>query len=283
MRNSIKLLAAVMAILAAFDCAQAAPKNTQSDSERIQLIREKAAASNDELGGKLTLFFRDALTGRAIPDAQVSLENESGTTDADGSVSFTFPQVPEETDTYLYARFNKKGYVAAKVPLHFMVGTIFANHYSISPSLPPGNLRIVLDWGAQPPDLDSHFLKKGGYHISFRDMHKIEEQARLDRDDIDGEGPETITVEKLDAESDYVYFVHDYTNRGDPSSRLLPQSKAHVSIYTDKELFKTFEVPAGGRGRYWTVFHIRKGEIIPVSSLGSEPVESLPPSALRPE
>lgn len=269
--KTIKFLAMVMTVLAAYDYALAAPQNRLSDSDRLKLIREKAEASNDELGGMLTLFFRDALTGKAIPDAQVSLGNESSVTGADGSVSFTFPQVPEETDTYLYARFNKRGYVSAKVPLLFMVGTIFANHYSISPSLPLGNLRIVLDWGAQPPDLDSHLLKKGGYHISFRDMHKVEDQARLDRDDMDGEGPETITIEKLDAESGYVYFVHDYTNRSDPSARGLSQSKAHISVYTDRELLKTFEVPSAGRGRYWTVFHIRRGEIIPVSSLGDEP------------
>lgn len=283
MKIYLKLLVAVLAIAAAFDCAQAAPDKSKPSAERLKTVREKASAVDDELGGKLTLFFRDALTGKGIPDAQVVFENVKGTTDADGRVSFPFPEVPEETDTYLYARFNKKGYVSAKVPLCFRVGMIFENHYSISPSLPPGNLRVVLDWGSQPPDLDSHLLKKGGYHISYRDMHKAEEQAKLDRDDMDGEGPETITIEKLDAESDYVYFVHDFTNRGDPSSKALPRSKAHVSVYTDKELFKTFEVPAGGNGRYWTVFQVRKGEIIPVSSLGAEPVESLPASAAQPE
>lgn len=271
MKILLRFLAAVLAITAALDGAQAAPEKNKLSPERLKAIREKAAAVDDELGGKLTLFFRDALTGKAIPEAQVSFENEEGTTGADGSVSFPFPDVPEETDAFLYAGFDKKGYVSAKVPLSFRAGTIFENHYSISPSLPPGNLRVVLDWGSQPPDLDSHFLKKGGYHISYRDMRKVEEQAKLDRDDLDGEGPETITIEKLDAEAEYAYFVHDFTGRGDPSSKGLVRSKAHVSVYTDKELWKTFEVPAGGQGRYWTVFHVRKGEIIPVSILGGEP------------
>ncbi len=50
---------------------------------------------------------------------------------------------------------------------------IFDVHYSISPTLPADNLRVVLDWGDEPQDLDAHFVKRGGYHVSYHDSHDV--------------------------------------------------------------------------------------------------------------
>lgn len=66
-------------------------------------VLEKARASHDEVEGKLTLFFRDALTGLPIPGAKVKLEGDSEKTDKDGSVTFAFPDLPEDGDARLVA------------------------------------------------------------------------------------------------------------------------------------------------------------------------------------
>lgn len=267
MRNVFGLTAcAVLAAGAAF--AQQSPV---TDGSRQQTVKEKAEASSDELSGKLTLFFRDALTGKPIPDAKVAFEDGHGVTAEDGSISFPFPEVPGDGEATLNAKFKKKGYVTSKVPLVFRLGTIFQYHYSISPSLPPGRLRIVLDWGETPPDLDAHLVKEGAYHISYRDMRKAEDEAVLDRDDTDGQGPETITIEKLSHSADYAFFVHDYTHRDQASAGGLSASRGRVMVFGDDGVLKSFSAPEGKAGGYWTVFFIRKGRIVPGSSIGDKP------------
>jgi hypothetical protein len=245
-------------------------------------VREKAQASSDELDKSLTLFFKDALTGKGIPDAQVSLGETKVRTDSDGQVTLPFPAVPDDQEATVYARFQKKGYVESKVPLLFRLGMIFNYHYSISPALPAGQIRVVLDWGREPADLDAHLVKKGAYHISFRDMHQVEEQARLDHDCTTGEGPETLTILKLDPEGKYVFYVHDFTDRGDGSTYGLAQSHARVSVYADGRLFGSYYVPSG-RGNHWTVFFIRNGQIVAASHLGDKPLDSLPAEGPRPQ
>ena len=240
-------------------------------------VRETAEASADELGDQMTLFLRDAVTGKGLPEAAVSFQGADAVTDQDGKVSFSFPPVPDDSDVTLYATVTKKGYVTSRVPLLFRIGTLFDYHYSISPSIPPGNLRIVLDWGGQPPDLDAHFVKQGAYHISYRDMRQVEDQAKLDHDAMNGFGPETITVSHVDPKAGYAYFVHDFTHRGDKATSALGQSRAHVSIFSDTKLVQTFTVPSG-KGNHWTVFFFRNGEIVPASVLESTPLGNPPAS-----
>jgi hypothetical protein len=242
-----------------------------------QTVREKAAASTDELSGTMTLFFRDAVTAKGIPAAKVTFQGAEALTDADGKVSLPFPEVSDESDVTLTATVRKDGYVPSKVPLLFRLGMLFDYHYSISPSLPPGELRIVLDWGQEPQDLDAHLVKAGAYHISYRDMQKVEDQARLDHDATTGFGPETITVLQLDLHADYVFFVHDFTDRGDGATAALGQSHAHVSVFSDRQLLRSFTVPKG-KGNHWTVFFIREGQIVPASALADKPA-SLPQAA----
>jgi hypothetical protein len=193
-------------------------------------------------------------------------------------VSFPFPEVSDESDVTLYATLHKDGYVPSKVPLLFRLGMLFDYHYSISPSLPPGHLRVVLDWGQEPPDLDAHLVKEGAYHISYRDMQKVEDQARLDHDATTGFGPETITMMQLDPHSSYVYFVHDFTHRDDGSTTALGQSHAHVSVFSDTQLLRSFTVPKG-KGNHWTVFFLQDGQIVPASVLGDKPLSAPHPAA----
>lgn len=246
-----------------------AQEEDQPDMRGLRTAEENAAASFNELAGTLTLFFRDALTGKPIPNAKVSFAGGHEVTAEDGSVNFPFPSVPEDEEVTRHAKFKKKGYVTSKIPIVFRLGTIFQYHYSISPALPPGKLRIVLDWGLNPPDLDAHLVKEGSYHISYRDMRKAEDEAVLDRDDTDGQGPETITIEKLSPRANYAFFVHDYTHRNQASSQGLSASQGRVMVFGDNGIIKSFEVPKGTSGNYWTVFFIRDGQFIPASSIGS--------------
>ena len=202
------------------------------------------------LDKKFNLRFFDAVSGKPIPGATVTFEGTNGRTASDGSVTFKKPKNLKMKDMR-YATFSKTGYVRAKVEVEFLARGLFFNRYSITRSLPPGRLRVVLDWSDRPGDLDAHLVKEGSYHISYRDTRKFEDRAWLDRDDRDGFGPETITINRLDPNATYRFIVHDYTNRARQASSKLSASRAHVRVYTERGLLHTFSVPRNGQGTAW--------------------------------
>ncbi len=221
-----------------------------------------------ELDKQFTLRFYNAVTGKPIANARVRFEGRKARTDREGAVRFVFPKklAPEDTR---HAYFSRRGYVSAKVPVRFQVGTLFFNRYSVSPAIPIGYLRIVLDWGKAPLDLDTHLVKKGSYHISFRKTRNYRERAWLDRDDRNGYGPETITIKRVNRRGVYHFFVHDWSNRSTPESDRLSASRAHVRVYTRKGLKHSWSVPAGKSGTFWKVFTLRKGRIEPVAKVST--------------
>ncbi len=222
----------------------------------------------DEMAAKLNLYFVDALTGQPIPGATVTFEGETSTTDDAGKASFALPEVPDAKEVDLVAHFEKTGYVTSDAKVHFMLGSVWSNRWSISPALPPGKLRIVLDWARSPADLDAHLVKDGAYHISFRNMRQYEDEVVLDRDDTDGYGPETITINHVDPNGRYTFSVHDYTDRADASTDALSKkSRARVSVFGSERLLDQMMVPTGGKGATWRVFEIQNGSIRPVGEL----------------
>ena len=244
-------------------CLLATPASAQS--KRLMQNADDAFAALNE---QLTLRFLDAVTGKPIPGASVTFEGEQQRTDAEGAVTFDEPGDLGDDDTRV-ALFEHPKYVKSAAQVRFMMGKIFFNRYSISPALPPGRIRVVLDWNATPRDLDAHLEKKGVYHLSFRQKKNYKDIAWLDRDDQDGFGPETVTVEKLDPKARYSYVVHDFTNRTNPSSTKLGSSRAHVRIYTTEGILKTFVAPSGAKGSTWHVFDVIKGQITPVNRIKS--------------
>jgi hypothetical protein len=85
---------------------------------------------------------------------------------------------------------------------------------------------------------------------------------------MDGYCPETITIYKP-ARGDYVYAVHDYSNRIQKKSNRLSFSKAVVQVYGNNRLLKTFYIPENQKGNYWRIFKINeKHEIIPINEIG---------------
>lgn len=219
-------------------------------------LKEKRKSAFDEMDQNLTLFFKDALTGKGINGGVFTIEGKTGTTDQAGKVSVPFDGFSQMEKVYT-GIFKKTGYITSKVTVKVMAGGVFNSHYSISPML-QGKLRIIIDWGKEPADLDAHFVKKDLYHISYRNMKSYEDQALLDRDERNGFGPETITVLKLDENGVYTYFVHDYTNREKNNSDALGKSRAHVKVYNENELIYEYFIKRG-KGTKWKVFTIDRG------------------------
>jgi len=105
-------------------------------------------------------------------------------------------------------------------------------------------------------------VKANSYHISYRNTRVLADgTGMLDRDDMDGFGPETITVERIDANGSYTFFVHNYSAHEKPGSPSLSVSKATVRVYSGNRLLKTFQIPEGFTEKTWNVFRVVNGQV----------------------
>lgn len=153
--------------------------------------------------------------------------------------------------------------------------------FAMSAELRRGQMRIVLQWGDRPSDLDSHLFgasrDNAGMHVFYSDMFGYGGSydsnsgrsllAMLDVDDTSSYGPETITI--YDLSKDYIYAVYDYSSGGSLSSSLLTESAAVIKVYTyGSDTPRTFTLPRG-EGTWWHVFRIRNGAVRPINELST--------------
>lgn len=206
-----------------------------------------------------TIRFFDALTGDPVEGASVMIENV-GTFTSDSAGRVMFPRRP---DGMLKAIFKKTGYISALVDIDVAAETILRNRYLVSPAMNIDQFRVVLAWDQQPEDLDAHFVKTNSYHISFRNTRVLNDgTGQLDRDDMDGYGPETITVAQLNPQSEYTFYVFNYSEKINPSAPPLSRSKATVWVYGNNRLLNVFYIPTSFDGDTWKVFRIVQGQVV---------------------
>lgn len=213
---------------------------------------------------ELTLHFFNALNADPIPNATVEISGVGVfKSDLDGRVMFPIPP-----DMIYQVRFIHKDFISSDFTIEVAVGSLFFNRFSISPRLPVGSIRIVLDWGKNPVDLDAHFIKNGSYHISYHNMKVSSDGvSRLDRDDTSSFGPETITSNRIDQSNRYIYFIHDYTNKSKEGSLSLSKSQGNVKIFGNDQLLHSISVQPDISGRFWKVFEIINGEIVLINEV----------------
>jgi hypothetical protein len=237
----------------------------QAQDNREKFREKFDDVMEEDESGNLTLRFFNALNGEPITNASVLVANEYELyTDTDGKVRFP---VPDE-DGFLAVHFECPKFITSDFKVEVIAGTLFFNRFSISPVLDLKHVRFVLDWDKEPVDLDAHFMKKNDYHISFHHTKVLSDgRGELDRDDMDGYGPETITIRDIDDLGTYDFFVHDFTNRQDASSRELSNSKAMVKVYAEGRLMYVFQIPQGEPGNKWAVFRIAEGQFIETNQL----------------
>lgn len=175
----------------------------------------------------------------------------------------------DDSDTALII-IKKPGYsnLVAKCPCKDMT-------YAMSPVMKNlDGMRIVLNWGAQPADLDSHIAFPKGHIYFERPQGRAGADANLDVDDTDGNGPETITIDRKHAGEAYVYAVHDFTNVNRPESLGLSRSRAKVLVYIGQSLVRSYYVPTSVAGNLWTVFRITaEGEFQDINTIKGIRVE----------
>lgn len=229
--------------------------------------RAKADDAQDKMNGLIAMRFYNAVNRAPIAGGSVAIPNV-GTLTTNNSGRIVFPKIP---DGNYKLTFSKDGFITTDIDFRVILGAVDLNWYSISPGIPNKDYRIVLDWAEKPQDLDLHFEKTKGYHISYLNMRQAEDgNAILDRDDRKGYGPETITIAKIDSNAVYTCYVVDYLNRSDGNSTQMAKEGAIVRVYSQNKLLDSFRIPANGVGPVWTVFKIDKGRLIRVNTVSAK-------------
>ncbi len=223
--------------------------NGTSDGDFIKILVVQG-------GGLIEGVVKNAVTGLVEKDIEVSLNGLKVLSDNEGLYSI---YIPDFLNSYILTGNGDEfcPYTGAiNIPLDYS-SNVFKYDFSISPLPKQDEIRIILTWGSNPTDMDSHLITPEidsvSFHISYSDTGNSESApfVVLDLDDVDGFGPETITIKKLEA-GRYTYYVHQYSNDGRMS-----ESKGSVQIFDSPNCTGSiFNIPEQGEGRYWDVFKI---------------------------
>ena len=203
---------------------------------------------------------------RRIPGAVVSTGSTRVTADSNGC--YTMELAPGEH----LLTFEKDGYITATQTVTVNPGVVTEQNTPLSQALASNEYRVVLTWGLNPSDLDSHLLgtssRNRDYHVYFGDKtpSAANSEAKLDVDDTSSYGPETVTFTAQPGKV-YVYSVYDYTNRNSTRPTAMASSGATVKVYCGNQELQTFHVPTNARGKWWEVFRIENGQLIVVDSV----------------
>ncbi len=199
----------------------------------------------------------DATSGEGLPGATVKAGGVETTTNNDGV--YKLENVPAGVQT---VTASKTGYIADSKQVVVIADQETTNvNFALSPPTATGQIRIVLTWGENPEDLDSHLLVPQsdtngtlGFEVYYGDegSETAYPFALLDVDETDGYGPETITIYRR-LNQKYKYFVYNYSETDS-----LATSGAVVKVYSGNSLLKTYNVPTSQTAGdlYWYVFDI---------------------------
>ncbi len=212
---------------------------------------------------------KNAVTGLVEEDIEVLLNGLETLTDSEGFYSL---YVPDFLNPYIISGIGDEfcPYIkTVNIPSDYL-SNVFEHNFSISPAPQQGELRIILTWDSIPSDMDSHLLTPKidsvNFHVSYSNRGDSEGApfAVLDLDDVDGFGPETITIKNLES-GIYKYYVHQYSNDG-----ILMESKARVQIFDSPNCTgDIIDIREEGEGRYWSVFEVNgeNGDILEINQI----------------
>ena len=249
--------------------------------EQARTIPSNLAGQTTTVSGKVV----NASTNEGLPGMTIKLRvgvnNRTGTqtiatstTGANGEYEFTSLAAGSYT-----AEINGN---IGTAPVVTSFGTVFANpapgasntnqNFPVTAGVDAGQYRIVLSWGDNPSDLDSHLTGPTADGSRFHVYYSADDypsgtaiysspaytagpetEAFLDIDNTEhgtNNGPETTTI-VVPRAGTYSFFVHHFS--GDNT---ISGSGAQVKIYNGASLLATYNPPSGAVGRddVWGVF-----------------------------
>ena len=260
------------------DSIETINENENKYMELVSLF-PSGQSGNGSAAGQLT----NALDGQPISLATLKVRNNWNNFDGDLATDQVY-----QTDANGYFVINNLpvGYYTIEASKNnFITGynniallsdnPVIDYYFSVNPEMPnDGNIRVVLNWGLEPSDLDSHLIGRkpnGNYFdVYFGDKNYTYNgtaMANLDVDDTSSYGPETETITS-DLNGTYVYGVHDYSNGGSLNSNKLSYSNCKVTVYMGSQIVAVYNVPTGKIGTFWEVFRINEDRtIVPINQI----------------
>lgn len=245
------------------------------ERETYRMINAQAAVEEalERTYGDGTLNVSFVNSANNQPVNNVSYEIRLGSPDGDvvtsgtanGSASITLPRAQgtdyHQAQYYLVATGNFTDYTSSAFKIDVGGTTSLIAALNVPEAPQAQSFRIVLTWNAEPADLDAHLFTDQGGHIYYK-QHSID-YARMDLDDTQSFGPETITVDDVSALGGFTYAVHNFTDRAQFSdASRLASSGAVVRVYSGSELLKTYTVPENMYGTVWNVFSVDENGVI---------------------
>jgi hypothetical protein len=231
-------------------------------------IEVKGSTNRDDiLIGNATISGQiiNSQTGEGLPEAEVSFSSGSDTTrttadlviETDEDGNYLIENAP--TGVFIVVVRQPGFYPTVVEGVEVDEGENPLPPTTTVEEVPEGSLRIVLTWGENPNDLDSHLTgpqtNGSRFHCYYRNQMP-NEQVNLDVDDVTSYGPETITITTLMAGT-YRYSVHNYSERYLSSAATgIANSPARVAVYSSEGLIAEFIAPAATPGDTWRVFEL---------------------------
>lgn len=214
--------------------------------------------------GFVTGYVYDAGTTNGISGVVVTVigSNVSATTNSSGY--FTI-EAPEGSQTLHFVKSGYTFYDITVVVVADDTADLSEDVVGYTP-LTSGEIRIVLTWGLDPDDLDSHlYVPVINEEIYYSYKNASDGSANLDWDDTTSYGPETITISsQKSAGNTYYYSVYHYAGAG-----TIGTSGAVVKVYNSSGLVKTYNVStASGDGSklWWRVFSLNGSAITDINA-----------------
>lgn len=213
------------------------------------------AVNLQESNGTVSGIVQDSTNTTGVEGVLVSVSGLDVTTTTDSQGHFAI-SLPPGTHTL---HFTKIGFSFTEVVVNVAsgdtvdIGNDGEDVVAYTP-LTPGQIRIVLTWGQNPADLDSHlYIPTLDQEIYYADQVATDNSANLDWDDTSSYGPETITI-TTQLSGTYYYSVYHFSGYGN-----LGTSSAVVKVYDDTGLIRTFTAATAlgdGTKYWWRVFSL---------------------------
>lgn len=188
--------------------------------------------------GEVFGYVLNALTGLPIEGAAVTVDGVGTLTSETG---YYIVQNVDPGTVNVVAAIS--AFVTVSTTVQVDEGGSTRQDCVLIPTTEGDEYRIVLTWGSDPADLDSHVwvpIDEGitaHVYFGYRGSSTSEPYAELDVDDVTGYGPETITVFPEHAGT-YTYSVYHFSGTG-----TLQSSDAVVRIYQGNNLRYTLTAP----------------------------------------
>eukprot|EP00286_Rhodomonas_abbreviata_P011003 CAMPEP_0181322962 /NCGR_PEP_ID=MMETSP1101-20121128/19517_1 /TAXON_ID=46948 /ORGANISM="Rhodomonas abbreviata, Strain Caron Lab Isolate" /LENGTH=687 /DNA_ID=CAMNT_0023430929 /DNA_START=127 /DNA_END=2190 /DNA_ORIENTATION=+ len=170
------------------------------------------------------------LSGARIWAMRDGVELGSAMSASDGSYSFTV------TPGATIIMCSMSGYMTFTTHTLILPRQVFGERMLLAPTLPEGAAGIVLVWNPAIPDMDIHMSTPWGCDVDWTNYYCIQPggdgKAHLDRDDLNGGGPETMTIDHP-APGAFKVFVHRYS----PGDIYLSEAIVYV-FQSDGRIFR---------------------------------------------